>query len=367
MRTTRTSRVPVEIHPRRRLSTAWRRACVLTFWLGLWGWVGAPAPARAQSLQAVEEDLPVPQRGYQVRDVGAFSLEFMEVSAGNAQRVQGVFADASKAVEERLGLGLPGRPHAVLAPTNAEFARRFEALAGGPPPDHVLAVAFPAHNVLILREPGLRADHEANLYGTLRHELAHLALGPVEDARGERLPRWLNEGLAEWASGRLLTEEESLQVAGWAKFGDLPSLSEWAHTFPDHGQATARSYTVSLSFMVWVEHNGGVRRLVSELGAGESLDDAFRATTGYDAVDSELDWKVDLTESYELERSLLWSLNVWAVTAFLALLAIARHVWVSRRLKRQMQREDDAEDARSPDPDWDDWKQRPPESPDSLP
>ena len=53
---------------------------------------------------------------------------------------------------------------------------------------------------------GLRAGPDARLDRLVRHELAHVAIGPHDD----QAPVWLSEGLAEWVSVQALAPEERL-------------------------------------------------------------------------------------------------------------------------------------------------------------
>lgn len=287
---------------------------------------------------------PAPARGYTISDEGAYTLERMSVSGATAARLRVVWDDAVATVESSLGLAIPPRPHAILAPTDDEFARRLRGLGADPAavPADALAVAFAGRDVVVFRERGIAEGTAAGLEATLGHELAHLALGRVEAARGARLPRWLNEGLAEWASGRRPDRGEALSLASWAVHEELPSLEALTERFPPHG--TGRAYLVALGFVDWLDarHGGdGVRRLVSALQAGQPLDPALRAVTGLSLAEAEATWHDALRADYSLVEVLLHSVTVWSTIGVLALLAILRHLWVRRRLLRRLEAEDD--------------------------
>lgn len=283
---------------------------------------------------------PAPARGYTVSDEGAYTLERMRVSGPTAARLRAVWDDAVATVESALGLAIPPRPHAILAPTDDEFAWRLRDLGADPEvlPADALAVAFAGRDVLVFRERGIAEGTPAGLQATLGHELAHLALGRVEAARGAPLPRWLNEGLAEWASGHRPTRDEALTLASWAIHEELPSLDGLAERFPPHG--TGRAYLVALGFVDWLDARqggGGVRRLVSALQAGQPLDPALRAVAGGSLVETEAAWHEALRSDYSLVEIFLRSVTVWSTIGVLALLAILRHLWVRRRLLRQLE------------------------------
>ena len=315
--------------------------------LAVVGWVVGAGVVWGQSMSAAPA--PLPQPGYRVEDAGDVTIEYMPISAGTAELAEEWFHEVRDHVEERLGVVLPERPHVVIAPTDEEFARRYADLAGGPPTGFALAVAFPLRNVTIFRESGLRADVRDNFYETLRHELAHLALGPL-DARS-RLPRWLHEGLAEFAASRPLTSQEAAQIESWAKYGQLPDFADLTDTFPAHHGASQRAYTIALAFVTWLDQRppgDGVRRLLDRLEEGAGLSEAVESVSGEGLWSTEIAWKAELADRADPWRtgwSAVQGLTVWSVAALLAVLAIGRHAWRQRRLRRRLALEDLEEDA----------------------
>ncbi|MCW8139337.1 MAG: hypothetical protein KIT58_10590 [Planctomycetota bacterium] len=281
--------------------------------------------------------------GYEAVDEGAYVLERTSVSGPTAARLRAVWDGAVVRVEEALGLPVPPRPRAILAPTDAEFARRLEALGAARTHADALAVAFPGQGVVVVRERGIAEGTVAGLEATLAHELAHLALGRVEAARGARLPRWLNEGLAEWSSGRRPTRDEVLTLGGLVAHDELPALEGLAEAFPPHG--VGRAYLIALSFVGWLAgpEGGGVLRLVAALARGAPVDAAVGEARGLALDEAEAAWRAALRAEYSLAEVLLRSLTVWTIAGVLALLAIARHLWRRRRLLRALAAADAAE------------------------
>ena len=97
----------------------------------------------------------------------------------------------------------PGPIRLIVVPDS----RRLDSLTSGRAPSWGAAIALPdVHTIL------LRAD-AGDLFQTLRHELAHLALHRRVSVR---VPLWFDEGYAGWAAGeweRLGTLELNLSVA----------------------------------------------------------------------------------------------------------------------------------------------------------
>jgi hypothetical protein len=301
----------------------------------------APAPAGSRPL-------PAPASGYVVTDAGGLTIEHVASSPGTAQRVARLYAAAAAEVESTLGLDLPPRPHAIVAFSDDEFARRHAMETGGlaPASDSILAIALPGLDRILIRESGISEGSNASLASTLRHELAHLAIGKLEAARGARLPRWLNEGMCELAGGRRLSTEEDAALASWAKFGQMPPLASFREHFPHHGNAGGRAYTVSFAFVAWLHERSPTSRLTLALQRGQSVEDAFRQIYSLTPEDAEVEWKIDLSEDQSTGRSLLLSLNVWSVMALLAIVAGLRAYYQRFLLSRKLAREEAASEGR---------------------
>ena len=103
--------------------------------------------------------------------------------------------------EKRLGLKLDGTVEILSLPD--EFA--FESYLGGHMV-HIVAVARPARCQIVINRPAWFRETPAQQEQTLVHEMTHLLLGRRIK---ERLPAWLDEGLA------MLTAEEGDFETTW--------------------------------------------------------------------------------------------------------------------------------------------------------
>lgn len=85
------------------------------------------------------------------------------------------------------------RPTVVLVGESAEF-RQMTGRA------EVVALAVPRRDLILIDLSAL-SSHPFNLETSLQHELCHLSLhSRIPEGS---LPRWLDEGIAQWASGGL--------------------------------------------------------------------------------------------------------------------------------------------------------------------
>jgi hypothetical protein len=317
------------------------------------------APSLALLLAASALGQEGPPEGYERVATDAIVIDRRPANAGLAAQASELFASSLAAVEERLGarLGKPA-PLLVLAPNEAELRARVLALGGPRPPDWALAIALPPRRALVLRCDRL-VQGENFLEPTLRHELAHLVLGEVARRSGERIPRWLDEGLAQYAERAVLTREQELELGAAARFGTLEPFSSLERDFPPHAREAQRAYEMSLGFVLWLDRKpGGVRALVARLEAGASADEAIRSVAGEPRGEAAAEWALELAAKSSIVESLVRSSAFWwGALALLAVVAFARHAVVTRRLKRQMERRERLEDA-PPPPDA-----RPPDSP----
>ena len=86
--------------------------------------------------------------------------------------------------------------------------------------DSILAFAVPERNLIVLDTSRVYTK-PFTLRTTLTHELCHLVLH--RNIQGDRLPRWLDEGICQWASGGIaeLMAEESDKALAQAAASDM--------------------------------------------------------------------------------------------------------------------------------------------------
>jgi hypothetical protein len=211
------------------------------------------------------------------------------------------------------------------------------APAGRGAPPWAIGVAYPDLGVIgiALRRGVTRADPQT----TLRHELAHIALGA---ALGPRAPRWLHEGFAyqhsaEWSWERAET------LAGMAWFRGIIPIEELDHSFPAGELPAHRAYAESYDFVGFLSRRGRwedtgddgdrwpFRRFLREIGRGGDVDSAAQQAFGKPLRELFDEWRSNLGNRFMLAPIGLFGLLLWVLCA--GLLALA---WLRRRkLNRQ--------------------------------
>jgi hypothetical protein len=273
-------------------------------------------------------------------------VHFAEIDAPRADAVAALVAADGRDVAARLGEPLPARLEVWLAENDAAFDRALARLAGGPPaPAWALAVAIPERDAIVIRAARLEVGTPNDIAVTLRHELAHLALWRA----GPGLPRWLDEGLAEWASARRLTAGERNALGALARSGALPSLTQdLARDFPPHAERAQTAYLESLAFVDALARDFGepsVRRLVAELEAGAPLPRAFERAFDAPLAGYETSFRAELARSYSVWQEIYERGSLFTLAALLVIIAFAR-TWLRRR--RALRAMEEAE--RPPEP-----------------
>lgn len=266
--------------------------------------------------------------------------------------LEAVARDLADSAERQLGriaadlLDLP-TPRAIevhLVRDAEDLAAVAPAGRGAPP--WAIGVAYPDLGVISVatRRGAAIADPQA----TLRHELAHIALGA---ALGKRAPHWLHEGFAYQHSGEW-SWERTETLAGMAWFHSVIPLDQLDQTFPQEEMPANRAYAESYDFVGYLSRRGRwedlsddgdrwpFRRFLREVGHGSDLDVAAMHAFGKPLHRLFDEWSADLGNRYLLAPIGLLGLLVWILCAVLLGLAW----WRRRRQNRRRLAQWDLED-----------------------
>ncbi len=220
-----------------------------------------------------------------------------------------------------LGLRTPGPLQLIVVPTGREL----DSLSSGQAPAWGAAVALPGSRIILLR-----ADRD-DLYGTLRHELAHLALHQVIKGR---VPLWFDEGYASWAAGewdRLGVLDLNLAVVR----GAVPDLRQLDGALRGSASTADAAYALAVSVVTELARRNpsqSLAPLLRRLEASEDFETAVLATTGLTMSQFETQWRLTIRRRYSLATWLLAG-GGWGVLAFSmwALVRIRRRADLPRR------------------------------------
>jgi hypothetical protein len=302
--------------------------CTIAILLVVWS---TPAPA-APRLEPVARTGRITMRAEAGLEARGVAL------AGTAER------ELARIAADLLDLPTPRAIEIRLVREAADLAS--VAPAGRGAPEWAVGVAYPDLGVISVatRRGAQLLDTEA----TLRHELAHIALGT---ALGDRAPHWLHEGFAYQHSGEW-SWERAETLAGMAWFGGIIPLDELDRTFPQAELPASRAYAESYDFVGYMSRRGRwddasddgdrwpFRRFLRDVGRGADLDTAAKQAFGKPLHALFEEWRSDLGGRYMMMPVGLLGLLLWIFCAVLLGLAWWRRRGQNRRRLAQWELED---------------------------
>ena len=272
--------------------------------------------------------LPAENKVLQTKEV---IVIFEEHQTGAAEEVAKVYPSVKLELAENLGWKVDFMP-TVLLDRGGETIRRNTGS------DIFVAYAVPQRNLIVLDTSRVYAK-PFSLESTLEHELCHLLI----HHNIERPPRWLDEGVCQWASGGIAeftTEDgkEALQKATVS--GRLIGIKELVK-FPPEDIVLAYEESKSIvEYIVSKFGKHGILQILEYLKEGYSLDDSLQK--GLSVTTSELDEK---WQAY-LKKKRGWfsylSRNLYGILFFIA--ALATVYGFMRMLKKKREQRDEPED-----------------------
>lgn len=248
-------------------------------------------------------------------------------------------------------LPTPATIEVRLVEDAADLAAIAPAGRGAPP--WAVGVAYP--DLAVISIALRRGGHPIDAAATLRHELAHVALGA---ALGPRAPHWLHEGFAyqhsaEWSRERI----DTLSAMAWS--GNVIPLAQLDRAFPAEELPAHRAYAQSYDFVGYLSRRGRwedreddgdrwpFRRFLHELGTGATLDAAAVRAFGRPMRALFEEWQHDLAQRYRLLPLGLVGFLLWLLAALLLVLAYYRRRRQNRARVAQWDRDDAERRARA--------------------
>ena len=220
---------------------------------------------------------------------------------------------------------LPALPDSVPTGVEAVLAhtpRAFDQATGGVVPEWRAGVAIPSLNMIVMPTGEGRRVVAGEGLRTLRHEWAHLGL---HQYLGDlRVPRWFNEGYAQWASGDF-DAMGAWRLRVLIAMGRAPAMDSLTLGWPAGREQARTAYLLAASTITYLLESGGERGLALFLERwreGRSFEDAFRQTYGVTTGQFEEDWKRHVRSRYGWLFVLSHSALFWLVLALVLLLMV---------------------------------------------
>jgi hypothetical protein len=246
---------------------------------------------------------------------------------------------------------VPRRAVVFLAPDLA----RFDALTGGEVPHWGAGVAIPSRDRIVIPLFAHPWSGQGTEDRTLLHEWAHLGLH--DHLRGLQIPRWFDEGYAQWASGgwdRTSAWRLRLVLAG----GGAPPLDSLSLVWPRDRAEAELAYLLSATAVSYLAEGSGERGLelfLTRWQESGNLEEAFRRTFGITTGTFERQWLEHVKRRFGWVLVLSQSFVFWVFLGAVLLVLF--------RIRRRRDRERMARLRASEPPDSPAWWGPPPHPP----
>jgi hypothetical protein len=237
--------------------------------------------------------------------VGNDNIEVLFEGPGR-DMAEGIIIEYPKIMVElkrTLGLGTDIGKVTVVLVREKEFRRMVRS-------HRTIAFARAGENTIAIDL--LRAKQDVR--GTLKHELSHLVLG--HHINKGNLPRWLNEGVSQWASdgvSELLMVGRSTTLGRAVLLGRLIPLRNLRRGFPNGDKALQLAYEQSLSIVEYIV-------ILGHLSDGETVEGAVRKSLSIEMHELLDGWRADLRLRHTL--FLYLSNNIYTVLFIFAALLL---------------------------------------------
>jgi len=235
------------------------------------------------------------------------------------------------AIAMQLGVPMGAKMHLYLA----DSQEGFHTMQPGRAPDWADGTAWPHRGLIYLRSPRIRPGTSSPLTQVLDHEIVHILLGRA--FAPQPVPRWLQEGMAQWVSGEYDPQVIEKLAKGLAT-GGLITLDDLTTGFPANPVRANLAYAQSADLIVYIVGEYGedaLQQIVHDMAAGKPVRAAFRHAIGEDPDELDAAWRSGL-ESSGVWLQVFTDASIWWGIA--ALLAVVAGVSVRRRNKVKLDR-----------------------------
>lgn len=257
-------------------------------------------------------------------------------------RIIGSLIDDAEAmrreVVEDLGIDFSGITKVYLAPSAREYQ---EMQPDRWVPSWSAGVAYPESNVIILKSPRAIRGGRMDLKKVFKHELTHIAVGRAFEGT-ERVPRWLDEGLAmyesrEWDLSRISTITRAVLT------DSMISLSEITIGFPEEAGRAELAYVQSfylVSFLVSKYGRESFHRFIRKYSTGKSLEDVLLSVYGLRWNEFEERWTDYLKLRFSWFPIITSTTTLWFLISVVFIIGYVRKRRAGRRLLKELEGEE---------------------------
>jgi len=241
-------------------------------------------------------------------------------------------------VVEDLGIDFEERTKVYLAPSSREFQ---EIQPKGQIPSWAVGAAYPGLNLIIIKSPRGTTGGHMDLRKVFIHEFSHIALGRAFKGR-EKVPRWLDEGLAmyesrEWDFSRVSTMTRAVLT------DSLIPLSEITRSFPQEVDRAELAYSESfylISFLISRYGKESFHRFIKEYSRSRGLKEVLMGVYGIRLEELEKRWRNYLKLRFSWIPIVTSTTTLWFLVTIVFILGYLRKRKANRLKFEEWEREE---------------------------
>ena len=248
------------------------------------------------------------------------------------REVADVYPAIKRDLERVFGWKLDLRPSVLLI----RHRERFHGLAKNP---LTVAYAVPEKDLIVIDYSKMNI-HPFNIEITLKHELCHLLIH--HHIKAHILPRWLDEGICQWASdgiGEIIMDQKRSLLNKAAFRGRFIRLSSLREVFPNEKETLLLAYEESKSFIAYLIGRfgrEGILQVLAFMKKGEDVDTAVLRTFSIPLGKLEKQWH------HSLRQQVTWftylSYHLYEILfALMALITIYAFIRIALRKRSYME------------------------------
>lgn len=272
---------------------------------------------------------PLQKTEWRVIAEAPFFIFHQEKSDSNVDFLLETLIQSYKKLSAEFQVNLNDSITIFLTPSQEVFQR----MVGQHIPKWSNGIASPYRNVIVLKSPSW-VPPETDNRAIIVHELTHLFVNEL--AKGNRVPRWLNEGLAVYHSGEKAFASGSL-ISKALITNSLIALSDIDDVLDFHQGKAQLAYQQSYLAVVYLVGQyelQAVREILSKIAEGKTSNEAFYQVLGLDLWDFEDEWLDYVQKKYRWNFLIDFDTYFWI---FLVLLFILVFLFIKRRNRKTIQ------------------------------
>jgi hypothetical protein len=132
------------------------------------------------------------------------------------------------------------------------------------------------------------------IYQTLKHEVCHILLHETVFPYNNKVPKWFDEGLAQWVTGYPIFRSDDSNFRAAASSNRLIPLDEIRYRFPREEERVRLAYAQSESIVRYIAQEYGkhsIKALINKVKSGEDFDTAVYVITNISLSELEDRWR----------------------------------------------------------------------------